>query len=88
LSQQINLTDPSRECIVCQIQSLQQWRAIDPLHSVITTLFEAQTLFVGTHILHVLAWQLKLGTAEQNEAQNEFMLRPYINTDKKEKTSW
>ncbi|EER90306.1 hypothetical protein BDA96_10G319800 [Sorghum bicolor] len=31
-------------------------------------------------------YQIKLGTVEQNEAQSEFVLRPYINTAKKQKT--
>ena len=39
-------------------------------------------------MLHALARQIKLGTAEQNDAQNEFVLWPYINyTAKKQKTS-
>ncbi|CAL5004008.1 unnamed protein product [Urochloa decumbens] len=31
-------------------------------------------------------YQIKLGTVEQNEAQSEYVLRPYINTAKKQKT--
>ncbi|KAJ1280960.1 hypothetical protein BS78_04G272100 [Paspalum vaginatum] len=31
-------------------------------------------------------YQIKLGTVEQNEAKSEFVLRPYINTSKKQKT--
>jgi len=31
-------------------------------------------------------YQIKLGTVEQNEAQSDFVLRPYINTAKKQKT--
>lgn len=31
-------------------------------------------------------YQIKLGTVEQKEAQSEFVLRPYINTAKKQKT--
>ncbi|RCV29988.1 hypothetical protein SEVIR_6G056000v4 [Setaria viridis] len=31
-------------------------------------------------------YQIKLGTVEQDEAQSEFVLRPYINTAKKQKT--
>ncbi|KAG0522545.1 hypothetical protein BDA96_07G046500 [Sorghum bicolor] len=31
-------------------------------------------------------YQIKLGAVEQNEAQSEFVLRPYINTAKKQKT--
>ncbi|KAJ1267335.1 hypothetical protein BS78_07G047800 [Paspalum vaginatum] len=30
--------------------------------------------------------EIKLGTVEQNEAKSEFVLRPYINTSKKQKT--
>ncbi|CAO2189723.1 unnamed protein product [Urochloa humidicola] len=31
-------------------------------------------------------YQIKLGTVEQNEARSEYVLRPYINTAKKQKT--
>jgi hypothetical protein len=30
--------------------------------------------------------QIKRGTVDQSEAQNEFVLRPYINTAKKQKS--
>ena len=42
------------------------------------------TIFAGANML--LVWQLKLGTMEQDEAQSEFELRPYINTAKKQRT--
>jgi hypothetical protein len=32
-----------------------------------------------------LALQIKLGTVDQTEAQNEWVLRPYMNTTKKRK---
>jgi hypothetical protein len=55
-------------------------------HLVITTFSEAQILVAGTNMFIALAWQIKLGAVEQNEAQSEFVLRPYINTAKKQKT--
>ena len=57
------------------------------LHQPLSTMFEALisiTIFAGANML--LVWQLKLGTMEQDEAQSEFELRPYINTAKKQRT--
>ena len=31
-------------------------------------------------------YQLRLGTVDQNEAENEWVLRPFMNTAKKRKT--
>ena len=57
-----------------------------PPYLAIAVLFDAFCRSCADITLLFLPGQIKRGTMDQSEAQNEFVLRPYMNTAKKQKS--